>query len=110
MSVCFLISLSTKSSANHPQSQGAIERFHQTLKRMMRSYCSDNRREFHEAIPLLLFTARELVQETLGISQFKLVFGHGVCGPLKILKESWLAVNDDFVNLLEYVTIFSKPV
>ena len=31
-----------KSSAYHPQSQGGIERFHQTLKIMMRSYCFDN--------------------------------------------------------------------
>ena len=28
-----------KSAAYHPQSQGAIERFYQTLKNMMRSYC-----------------------------------------------------------------------
>ena len=28
-----------KSSAYHPQSQGALERFHQTLKTMMKTYC-----------------------------------------------------------------------
>lgn len=28
-----------KSSAYHPQSQGALERWHQTLKNMMRVYC-----------------------------------------------------------------------
>ena len=28
-----------KSSPYHPQSQGALERFHQTLKTMMRAYC-----------------------------------------------------------------------
>jgi len=73
----------------------------------MRSYCFDNHKDWHElAIPLLLFTAREFVRETLGISQFKLIFVHGVCGLLKILKESWLAVNDDFVSLLECVTTF----
>ena len=31
----------SKSSAYHPQSQGAIERFHQALKTMMRTYCFD---------------------------------------------------------------------
>ena len=30
-----------KSSAYHPQSQGSTERFHQTLKTMMRIYCID---------------------------------------------------------------------
>ena len=28
-----------RSSAYHPESQGALERFHQTLKNMIRSYC-----------------------------------------------------------------------
>ena len=35
-----------KSSAYHPESQGAIERFHQTLKTMMRSYCFDNQKDW----------------------------------------------------------------
>ena len=30
-----------KSSAYHPKSQGALERFHQTLKNMIRAYCTD---------------------------------------------------------------------
>ena len=30
-----------KSSAYHPESQDALERFHQTLKNMIRSYCFD---------------------------------------------------------------------
>ena len=30
-----------KSSAYHPQSQGALERYHQTLKNMIRAYCED---------------------------------------------------------------------
>ena len=31
-----------KSSAYHPESQGALERFHSTLKNMIRTYCLDN--------------------------------------------------------------------
>ena len=95
-----------KSSAYHPQLQGAIKRFHQTLKTMMRSYCFDNHKDWDEGISLLFFAARESVQETLGFSPFELVFGHVVCGPLKMLKESWLAVDDDPVSLLEYVITF----
>ena len=33
-----------RSSAYHPESQGALERFHQTLKNMIRSYCYDRKR------------------------------------------------------------------
>ncbi len=30
-----------KSSAYHPESQGAFERFHQTLKQLLRAYCNE---------------------------------------------------------------------
>ena len=59
-----------KSSAYHPPSQGALERFHQTLKTMMRSYCLQEQKDWGEGIPLLLFAARETVQESLGFSPF----------------------------------------
>ena len=74
-----------KSSAYHPESQGALERFHQTLKNMIRSYCFDTEKDWDEGIHLLLFAVRESVQESLGFSPFELVFGHTVRGPLKLL-------------------------
>ena len=93
------------SSAYHPESQGALERFHQTLKNMIRTYCLEFERDWDEGVHLLLFAAREAVQETLGFSPFELVFGRTVRGPLKLLKEKWL--NDDTdVSLLDYVSKF----
>ena len=68
-----------KSSAYHPESQGALERFHQTLKNMIRFYCSDTEKDWDDGIHLLLFAVRESVQESLGFSPFELVFGHTVC-------------------------------
>ena len=47
--------------------------------------------------------ARESVQETLGFISFELVFSHVVCGPLKMLKESWLAVDIDDDQLNHYL-------
>ena len=44
-----------KSSAYHPESQGALERFHQTLKNKIRSYCFDTEKDWDEGIHLLLF-------------------------------------------------------
>ncbi|ROT77158.1 hypothetical protein C7M84_004187 [Penaeus vannamei] len=64
------------SSAYHPESQGALERFHQTLKNMVRIYCHETDDQWDEMVPLLLFAARECVQDTLGFSPFELVFGH----------------------------------
>ena len=92
------------SSAYHPQSQGALERFHQTLKNMMRVYCCEVERDWDEGVPLLLFAVREAVQESLGFSPFELVFGHLVRSPLKILREKILA--DEESGLLDYVSHF----
>ena len=97
-----------KSSAYHPESQGALERFHQTLKNMIRSYCFDTEKDWDEGIHLLLFAVRESVQESLGFSPFELVFGHTVRGPLKLLKEKFLSDDDSTLNLLQYVSDFKN--
>ena len=95
-----------KSSAYHPQSQGALERFHQTMKTMMRTYCYEHK-NWDEGIPLLLFAIREVVQESLGFSPFELVFGHSVRGPLKLIKETWLNENNTN-SILKYVSEFKN--
>ena len=56
---------------------------------------------------LVLFAAREAVQESLGFSPFELVFCHTVRGPLKLLREKWLTETSD-LNLLDYVSTFKE--
>lgn len=65
-------------SAYHPESQGALEHFHQTLKAMLRKYCRGTGKDWDEGVPLVLFAVREAVQESLGFSPAELVFGHTV--------------------------------
>ncbi|XP_076054461.1 uncharacterized protein LOC143033145 [Oratosquilla oratoria] len=95
----------SRSSAYHPQSQGVIERFHQTLKRILRTFCLETGRDWDEGVDLLLFAIRESVQESLGYSPFQLVYGHEARGPLKVLKESWIS-NEPVTPLASYVTKF----
>ena len=97
-----------KSSAYHQESQGALERFHQTLKNMIRSYCFDSEKDWDEGIHLLLFAVRESVQESLGFIHFELVFGHTVRGPLKLMKEKFLSTDSSPLNLLQYVSNFGE--
>ena len=97
-----------KSSAYHPESQGALERFHQTMKIMTRSFCFDMEKDLDEGIYLLLFAVRESVQESLRFSPFELVFGHTVRGPLKLLKETFQSDDDSSLNLLQYVSVFKN--
>ena len=95
-----------KSSAYHPESQGALERFHSTLKNMIRTYCFEHEKDWDEGLDLLMFAVRESYQESLGFSPFELVFGHTVRGPLKLVKETWLSENPPNLHLLDYVERF----
>ena len=95
------------SSAYHPQSQGALERFHQTLKTMLCKYCFENEKDWDQGVPLVLFAARESVQESLGFSPFELIFGHSVRGPLKLMKERWLSETPQS-DILTYVSSFKS--
>ena len=55
-----------QASAYHPQSQGALERFHQTLKSLLRGYCVEMNQDWEEGLPWLLLAAREVEQESTG--------------------------------------------
>lgn len=96
------------SSAYHPESQGALERFHQTLKSMLRTYCFETGKDWDEGVPLVMFAVRETVQESLGFSPADLVFGHNVRGPLKLFREQLLAETTPQTSVLEYVSSFRE--
>ena len=94
------------STACHPQSQRALERWHQTLKNMMRIYCFETEEDGDEGSHLRLSAGAESVQESLGFSPFELVFEHTARGPLKLLKKKLLFSCTDSMNLLQYDSDF----
>lgn len=96
------------SSAYHPESQGALERFHQTLKSMLRTYCVETDKEWVDGLPLLMLAIRSTVQESLGFSPAELVFGHTVRGPLKLISEQFQSKDPPSVPILEYVNVFRE--
>lgn len=96
-----------QSSAYHPQSQGALERFHQTLKALLCAYCTELGRDWEEGVPWLLLAAREVTQSSLGFSPNDLVFGHKVRGPLAVLQDN-LKGKETPISLLDYVNGFRR--
>ncbi len=96
------------SSAYHPESQGALERFHQTLKSMMRAYCTEGGKDWADVLPLLLFAVRGTKRESLGFSPAELVFSHTVRGPLKLLSEQFLNKNSPLVSTFKYASSFRE--
>ncbi len=92
---------------NHAQSQGALERFHQTLKSLLRSHCVQMGRDWEAGLPWLMMSAREAAQESTGFSPNDLVFGHDVRGPLAVLSADWKKF-DPPKNILSYVSDFRR--
>ncbi len=93
------------SSCYHPESQGALEWFHQTLKYMLRVFCLEFQKDWDEGVPVVMFAVREVVQESLGFSPAMLVFGHTVRGPLKLIKDHCSNYSSSN-NVLDYVSEF----
>ena len=56
---------------------------------MLSAYCMEFEKDWDEGVPLVLFAAQEVAQESLGFSPNELVFGHSVRGPRLYSKKSY---------------------
>lgn len=59
----------------HPQCNGLVERFNQTLKGMLCRFAVEDPRGWPKLIEPLLFAVREVPQASMGYSPFELLFG-----------------------------------
>uniref|UniRef100_A0A3Q1EX45 Gypsy retrotransposon integrase-like protein 1 n=2 Tax=Acanthochromis polyacanthus TaxID=80966 RepID=A0A3Q1EX45_9TELE len=78
-----------KTTPYHPQTDGLVERFNQTLKRMLRKFVDDSGKDWDRWLPFLLFAYREVPQASTGFSPFELLYGWDVQGPLDLLTAVW---------------------
>ena len=92
-----------KTSPYHPQTDGLVERFNQTLKAMLRKTAWDKGKDWDKWVPYLLFAYREVPQSSTGFSPFELVYGRQVRGPLDILKETWETSKKSSESIISYV-------
>lgn len=92
-----------RTSPYHPQTDGLVERFNQTLKGMLRKAAYQEGKDWDLLIPYLLFAYREVPQESTGFSPFEMLYGRDIRGPLDILKESWCAGKRSNPNVVAYI-------
>lgn len=72
------------SSPYHPQTNGALERSHLTLKEYLRHYISKNHTDWDEYVPLAMFTYNTHYHKSTNYSPHELLFGHKAIIPSTI--------------------------
>lgn len=73
--LCRLLKVSKLvSSPYHPQTNGLVEKFNGTLKKMLKAYAVKEPSKWDKHIPYVLFAYREVPNETTGFSPFEMLF------------------------------------
>lgn len=92
-------------SPYHAQANGVVERFHGTLKSMLKKVIQKQPKQWHRYLPALLFAIREMPNESTGFSPFELLFGRQPRGPIELLANSWTGqkVTEEEKLLYQYV-------
>jgi len=70
----------------HPQSNGCLERFHRTLKSMLKEIEKLFSGDWNQLLPWVLFAYREVLVEGLLFSPFDIVFVRNIKGVLQLIK------------------------
>ncbi|GFW14944.1 retrovirus-related Pol polyprotein from transposon 412 [Trichonephila clavipes] len=75
----------TRTTALHPQSDGMVERFNQTILNSLFLLVSSNQQEWDKKLPFFLLAYRSSVHETTGYSPSQLLFGRDLRLPADLL-------------------------
>ena len=97
-----------RTSPYHPQTDGVVERFNQTLKSMLRKFATDHNKDWDRLLPYLLFAYREVPQSSTGFSPFELLYGRAVRGPLDVLKETWETSSRSTESVVSYILLIRE--
>ena len=91
-----------RTSPYHPQSDGALERWHACLKGMIKR-AGGKLSEWDRQLKYLLFAYRDTPHCVTGFSPFSLMYGRDVRGPLHFLKTAWLEGEVDVCSVGDWL-------
>ena len=93
-----------RTSPYHPQTDGMVERFNSTLKRLLRKLTQDPKVEWHRFLPYVLWTYRGTVHKTTGFSPYHLLFGKEMRMPLEQMVRYWKGKEtNDETGVVEFI-------
>lgn len=86
MEVCRLLEISKiHTTPYHPQSDGLVEWFNQTLQQMLSIFADENRSDWDNHIPFLLMAYRSSHQQTTGCIPNRLMLGREIAMPVDLV-------------------------
>ena len=78
-----------KTSPYHLQTDGMVERFNATLKRLLRKLTQNPKVEWDECLPYVLWAYRGTVHKTTGFSPYQMLYGRPMRMPLDQMVRYW---------------------
>lgn len=90
------------SSAYHPQTQGALERSHSTLKEYLKSYVSENQNNWARYVYTAMLAYNTAIHTTTNFSPYELIFGHKPYIPNSIYEPVPHVTYPDYVRMLQH--------
>ncbi|KAG8171994.1 hypothetical protein JTE90_000411 [Oedothorax gibbosus] len=90
------------SSVRHPQSN-SVERWHRTLKRLLKALCVESGKDWEKILPAALLALRTVTHETTGFSPAELVHGKNLRTPETLIFEQWVEPPEGECAVTEYV-------
>ncbi len=92
-----------RTSPYHPETNGAVERMHGTMKSIL-GKCIDDGLDWVEQVCFVLFVLRQMPHADSGYSPFDMVYGFRVRTPLDALYHGLYEVEAEKLNVCEWVT------
>ncbi|CAG2236996.1 unnamed protein product [Mytilus edulis] len=82
--LCDLLKIDkTRSTSQHPQSNGSVERFNRTLLSMLTFYCQNDQRNWDEILPQVMMAYRSSVHASTGQTPNMMMFGRNIFLPME---------------------------
>ena len=75
----------TRTCPYRPQSDGLVERMNRTLKQMLSIFANSNRNDWDDHLPFLLMAYRATIQDSIGVTPHKMMFGRDMQCPIDII-------------------------
>ncbi|GFX49800.1 retrovirus-related Pol polyprotein from transposon 17.6 [Trichonephila clavipes] len=82
-----------------------VERFHRTLKRLLRVLCLDAGSEWDKHLPSILLALRTVSHESTGYTQSELVYGKNLRTPETLVMEHWMEPEEEGDLVTEYMCL-----